>query len=95
MILYIYESHLGGNLYVTTYEQDYDDLYCEECGDSDTYCCSGTPEDLLKNILADYKERVKKLPDTDEDDLYELSRELHLLMERIELIAPYLTTKED
>ena len=32
--MYIYEGHLGG-LYATEYPLDYDDLYCEECGDSD------------------------------------------------------------
>ena len=32
--MYIYEGHLG-SLYATDYDLDYDDLYCEECGDSD------------------------------------------------------------
>ena len=31
-----YSSHMGG-IYPMSYEQDYDDLYCEECGDSDFY----------------------------------------------------------
>lgn len=31
---YIYESHMGG-LYCTEYSQDFEDLYCEQCGDSD------------------------------------------------------------
>lgn len=31
---YLYESHLGG-LYISDDYIDYDDLYCEECGDSD------------------------------------------------------------
>jgi hypothetical protein len=35
--MYFYENHLGGNIYTTDYEQDYDDLYCDECGDSDTF----------------------------------------------------------
>lgn len=34
--MYIYEGHLGG-LYTSDYVLDYDDLYCETCGDSDTY----------------------------------------------------------
>ena len=34
--MYIYESHNGG-VYFTDYEQDYDELYCEICGDSDTF----------------------------------------------------------
>lgn len=32
--MYIYESHLGG-LYTSEYLYDYDELYCEECGDCD------------------------------------------------------------
>lgn len=32
--MYIYESHLGG-LYTSDECLDYDDLYCEQCGDSD------------------------------------------------------------
>lgn len=36
MTLYIYESHLGG-FYYTNEEQDDESLYCEQCGDCDTY----------------------------------------------------------
>ena len=32
---YIYEDHLGGGYYVSEDELDYDELYCEQCGDSD------------------------------------------------------------
>ena len=32
--MYIYENHLGG-LYTSDEYLDYDDLYCEQCGDSD------------------------------------------------------------
>ena len=32
--MYIYESHLGG-LYTSNRELDFDELYCEQCGDSD------------------------------------------------------------
>ena len=31
---FLYESHLGG-YYLEEYERDWDDLYCETCGDSD------------------------------------------------------------
>ena len=31
---YLYEGHLG-NLFSTPYELDYEDCYCDECGDSD------------------------------------------------------------
>lgn len=32
--MYIYESHLSG-LYASEMYLDYDELYCEQCGDSD------------------------------------------------------------
>lgn len=32
--MYIYESHIG-SLYVSEEDLDYEDLYCEQCGDSD------------------------------------------------------------
>lgn len=35
-MIYIYESHLGG-YYASNVQLDYDELYCEECGDVDTF----------------------------------------------------------
>ena len=32
--MYIYEGHMG-NLYTVDYPLEYEDLYCEQCGDSD------------------------------------------------------------
>lgn len=32
--IYIYEGHMG-NLYTSDEPLDYDELYCEQCGDSD------------------------------------------------------------
>ena len=32
--MYIYQGHLGG-LYTSDEYLDYDDLFCEQCGDSD------------------------------------------------------------
>lgn len=32
--MYIYEGHLG-SLYISICELDFDELYCEECGDCD------------------------------------------------------------
>lgn len=32
--MYIYQSHMGA-LYLSDTELDYEDLYCETCGDSD------------------------------------------------------------
>ena len=34
--MYLYESHMGG-LYSTQEEQEFEDLYCEQCGDSDWF----------------------------------------------------------
>ena len=33
--MYIYENHMGG-LYTSEEPLDYEDLYCEQCGDSDS-----------------------------------------------------------
>ena len=33
---FIYENHLGG-FYTSSTEYDYDMLYCDSCGDSDTF----------------------------------------------------------
>lgn len=33
---YVYESHLSGNLYLGNEYLDYEDLYCEQCDDSDS-----------------------------------------------------------
>jgi hypothetical protein len=47
--MYFYESHLGG-LYTSNIKYSYDDLYCEECGDSDTYLGKyDSWEDFIKN----------------------------------------------
>ena len=35
--MYFYRGHLYSNIYTEDYELDYDDLYCEQCGDSDDY----------------------------------------------------------
>lgn len=33
--MYIYQNHLGGGLYTSDCWLDPEELYCEECGDSD------------------------------------------------------------
>lgn len=44
MKLYIYENHLGG-LFSSERELDFDEIYCEDCGDSDTLIgCADTAE---------------------------------------------------
>lgn len=32
--MYVYEGHIG-SIYLSDYPLDYEDLYCETCGDSD------------------------------------------------------------
>lgn len=33
---YVYESHLTGNLYSSSFKHENEDLYCEQCGESDS-----------------------------------------------------------
>ena len=48
--MYFYESHLGG-IYTSNTKYSYDDLYCEECGDSDDYLGKyDSWEDFIKDI---------------------------------------------
>ena len=51
-MLYIYEGHLGG-LYVEDYYLDFDDLYCEACGDSDTYVGQASTAEEAWELLKD------------------------------------------
>lgn len=59
--MYIYESHMGG-LYVLDEEEDFDFLYCEECGDWDE--CIGEANtkaeawDLLKERTNTFDETL-------------------------------------
>ena len=66
--MYLYESHMGG-IYASNYEIDYEDLYCEQCGDSDNYIgYANTKEEAIKLLIpmtdSDYcswsKEYVKE-----------------------------------
>lgn len=52
--MYIYESHMGG-VYTTDEMLDYEDTYCESCGDSDW--CLGyaeTKEDAYNILKSNY-----------------------------------------
>lgn len=50
--MYIYESHMGGSLYTSDDYFDYEDLYCEQCGSSDSYIgYANTKEEALKLLL--------------------------------------------
>ena len=50
--MYIYESHLGG-LYTSDEYLDYDDLYCEQCGDSDWLIGYATTKEKAWKLLKD------------------------------------------
>ena len=47
---YIYEDHLGGGCYCTDHELDYDELYCEQCGDSDRQVFEGSLWELEREV---------------------------------------------
>ena len=50
--MYIYESHMGG-LYVYDDELDFEDLYCEECGDFDFLLGYAETREDAWNLLKD------------------------------------------
>lgn len=52
--MYFYDSHLGG-FYSSDYFKDYDELYCETCGDSDTYL--GSYENAI-NFLSSFRDDI-------------------------------------
>lgn len=55
MKLYIYENHLGG-LFCSGRELDFEEIYCEDCGDSDTLIgCADTAETAWQ-LLQPYTE---------------------------------------
>ena len=61
---YYYENHLGGGYYSSEEELDYEDLYCETCGDSDwPLGYYETEEEFLKEYSKRYEEY-----DDDEDE---------------------------
>lgn len=50
--MYIYESHMGG-LFVTDEELDFDQTYCETCGDSDYLLGYAETREEAWNLLKD------------------------------------------
>ena len=50
--MYIYEGHMGG-LYTSDDPLDYEDLYCEECGDSDWLIGYAETREEVWNLLKD------------------------------------------
>lgn len=55
--MYIYENHLGGDLYTSDDLLEYEDLYCEQCGDSDRFVGEAdTKEEAYELLKDDYEE---------------------------------------
>lgn len=50
--MYIYEGHMGG-LYTSDEPLDYEDLYCEQCGDSDWLVGYADTREEAWNLLKD------------------------------------------
>ena len=50
--MYVYEGHLG-SLYISDYELDYDDLHCEQCGDTDWLIGYATNRSEAWNLFKD------------------------------------------
>ena len=50
--MYLYESHMGG-LYTSDKPLDYEDLYCEQCGDSDQLIGYAETREDVWNLLKD------------------------------------------
>lgn len=50
--MYIYEGHMGG-LYASDEPLEYEDLYCEECGDSDWLIGYAETREEAWNLLKD------------------------------------------
>jgi hypothetical protein len=46
--VFVYECHLGGAYYLEIEEIQYEDLYCETCGDADYLEDEGTVRELLE-----------------------------------------------
>ena len=51
--MYIYQGHLG-SLYTSDECLDYDDLYCEQCGDSDWLIGYAATKEEAWDLLTDY-----------------------------------------
>lgn len=50
--MYIYESHMGG-LYTSNDDLEYEDLYCETCGDSDNFIGFAETREEAWEVLKD------------------------------------------
>ena len=74
MLKYIYQGHMGG-FFATNEQLDYDSLYCDQCGDSDTYigCANNAQEawDVLKKYTDTFDDSIcENCPHRDKMDNY-------------------------
>lgn len=49
-VIYIYESHTGGDNYVSEKELTDEQRYCPSCNSSDTLLYKGTVDEILKSL---------------------------------------------
>lgn len=76
----VYESHMGG-IYFDNEVLDYDDLYCEQCGDSDTHLGhADTWEELEAMLVWEYEDEDEVYYKYDEDYMKELKAEFETLI---------------
>ena len=76
----VYESHMGG-IYFDNEILDYDDLYCEQCGDSDTHLGhADTWEELEAMLVWEYEDEDEVYYKYDEDYMKELKAEFETLI---------------
>lgn len=76
----IYESHMGG-IYFENEILDYDDLYCEQCGDSDTHLGhADTWEELEAMLVWEDEDEDEVYYKYDEDYMKELKAEFETLI---------------
>lgn len=99
--VYIYESHLGG-YFISSEDLDYEDLYCDECGDSDTLVYYGTPDEIFEQVLANLTEAKERQEIKElgvdlpyDDEAYEVEEAQWEYDTVYELLKPYLEKKED
>lgn len=88
MKLYIYENHLGG-LFCSERELDFDEIYCEDCGDSDTLIgCADTAETAW-NLLRSYTYIEENNEDYENTGDYSLNYILNFISSNFPLNNPH------
>ena len=77
----VYESHLGG-IYFSEDVLDWDELYCDECGDSDTHLGhANTWEEVIPMLKCGQKEDDEFI--YDQEYINDLKIEFEILIKNI------------